>query len=361
VENRLPGFLASVCLHLTAAALLIFAPKPDFSPVPAGGIAVSGYVTLGKPGAAPREAKEESSAGGPVLPEKTPPPPPDASATPKTPAAPPEAQAPAAPPVQQAPPPEPPAPPAPPEPQTPPPEPVKNVPDAALRDPAAVPIPQNPEKVKSESPEPPKPPEKTEPPKKVEAPKKTEPAKKTEPPKKADAQKKPPAATAPQKDNLAGALAELSREVGRSGARRGGSGPGRQSQGGSRSLSGALAELGKEADGRGNGPSGSGPGGEGGDGYGVLGAYQDSIISRVRPNWALPARADRRSYTAVVNIKIDRDGAILEARIIRSSGNGFFDASVMQAVAATKTLEPPPHPDYADINISFTPESLGRQ
>jgi TonB family protein len=367
VENRLPGFFASVCLHLAAAALLILAPKPDISPVPAGGIAVSGYVTLGKPGAAPREAKEESAAGGgPVVPEKTPPSPPNAaaSATPKaqTPPAPPEPPVPQAPP----PPPEPPATPAPPVPQTPPPPPeaVKSVPDAPLRDPEAVPIPKTPEKAEVRTPEPPKPPEKAEPKKKDEPPKppqKAEAPKKTEPAKKAEAQKKPPAATKPQKDDLAGALAELSREVGKSNPRRGGSGPGTQNQGGSRSLSGALAELGKEADGRGNGPSGSGPGGEGGDGYGVLGAYQDSIISRVRPNWSLPARADRRSYTAVVNIKIDKDGAILEARIIRSSGNGFFDASVMQAVAATKTLEPPPHPDYADINISFTPETLGRQ
>ncbi|MDR2124782.1 MAG: cell envelope integrity protein TolA [Desulfovibrio sp.] len=366
MENRLPGFFASVCLHLAAAALLLFTPAPAVSPVSPGGIAVSGYVTLGKPGAAPREARDESRSGsGPVLPEKTPPPPDaSASATPKEqtpPAAPPPPEPRAAQEPQAL---EPPVPPAPPQ------EAVKSAPEAPLRDPEAVPVPKTPEKAETKTPEPPKPPEKAEPQKKVEspkppqkaeAPKKTEPVKKTEPPKKTEAQKKTPAARRPQTDNLAGALAELSREVVKSNPRRGGSGPGTQNQGGSRSLSGALAELGKEADGRSNGPSGSGPGGDGGDGYGVLGAYQDSIISRVRPNWSLPARADRRSYTAVVNIKIDKDGTIMEARIIRSSGNGFFDASVMQAVAATKTLEPPPHPDYADINISFTPESLGRQ
>ncbi|MDR2800263.1 MAG: TonB C-terminal domain-containing protein [Desulfovibrio sp.] len=90
----------------------------------------------------------------------------------------------------------------------------------------------------------------------------------------------------------------------------------------------------------------------------MLGAYHESVISRVRPNWVLPARADRKNYTAVVNIKIDKDGTILEARIVKPSGNTFFDSSVMQAVAATRTLEPPPHAGYSDIDISFTPESL---
>jgi TonB family protein len=367
VENRLPSFLASACLHLAAAALLFLAPRNDIRPVPAGGIAVSGYVTLGKPGAAPREAKNETaSAGdGSAVPEKTPPPPsePSASSAPpapaaqQTPPAPPETQTPAGPPTdrQEAS--------ATREPRTPPPpaEVPKNTPEASPRDPSAVPIPKNPEKTEVKTPEPPNPPPKPEPPKKTEPPKKNEPPKKVEPPKKGEPPKKPPAASKPPQDDLAGALAELGREVSGKNPKRGGSGPVGRGRSGDGALSGALADLGKEAGGRGNGPSGSGPGGDGGDGYGVLGAYQDSIISRVRPNWSLPARADRRSYTAVVNIKIDRDGVILEARIIRSSGNGFFDASVMQAVAATKTLEPPPHPDYADINISFTPETLSRQ
>jgi TolA protein len=207
-------------------------------------------------------------------------------------------------------------------------------------------VPKNPEKTEVNTPEPKKEPPKADPPKKNEAPKKP-PLKTPDPP------KKPPAAPKPQKDSLAAALAELSREAGRS-APRGNRAPSGQTRAGGRD----QAEAGGQANGDASGPS---PGGDGGDGYGALGAYQDSIISRVRPNWSLPARADRRSYTAVVNIKIDRDGAILEARIIRSSGNGFFDASVMQAVAATKNLEPPPLPDYSDINISFTPESLGRQ
>ena len=105
--------------------------------------------------------------------------------------------------------------------------------------------------------------------------------------------------------------------------------------------------------------SGHGPGGSGGDGYGVLGAYQDSIVSRVRPNWSWPGRTDRKNYTAVVNIQIEPDGTIKNARIVTSSGNAYFDATVLQALAATTNLEPPPDPSYGDINIRFTPEGLG--
>jgi colicin import membrane protein len=356
VENRLSGFLVSACLHLAAAALLLLAPGDGDRPAPAGGIAVSGYVTLGKPGTAPGEARQERAAegGGPASSGNAPPPPPKAAASPASPP-PPETRASS----------------SPPEPRTPPApaEAVKSAPESPRNDPSAVPIPENPEKMKPRTPEPPKTPPKTEPPKKTEVPKKPEvpevpkkpeAQKKPEVPKKPEPANKPPASSKPRKDDLSGALAELSREVSGKNTRRDG-GAGGQNQGGNRALSGALAELGKEAKGRGDGASGSGPGGDGGDGYGVLGAYQDSVISRVRPNWSLPARADRRSYTAVVNIKIAKDGTILEARIIRSSGNGFFDASVMQAVTATKALEPPPHPDYSDINISFTPEALGRQ
>ncbi|MDL2316092.1 TonB C-terminal domain-containing protein, partial [Desulfovibrio sp. OttesenSCG-928-A18] len=154
------------------------------------------------------------------------------------------------------------------------------------------------------------------------------------------------------------ALAALDQEVkgkrGKTGER-GGRGTGQ-------SLSSALTELDKELKAGGSGPDaqGTGPGGSGGDGYGILGAYQDSIISRVRENWSWPGRTDRRNFTAVVNIQIASDGTIKSARLVSPSGNNFFDATVMRAIATTAVLEPPPHPGYSNIDISFSPEALAQ-
>jgi TonB family protein len=96
-----------------------------------------------------------------------------------------------------------------------------------------------------------------------------------------------------------------------------------------------------------------GPGGSGGDGIGILGDYLQVIHSRVRANWSFPARADRRQYTTLVNIRIAPDGAITHIRMLRSSGSSFYDSSVENALRRTARFEPPPRPDLMDINIEF--------
>ena len=319
--ERFLSLLLSICLHLCLLAFAIFWPTDAGKPpaMPEGRF-ISGMISIGKAGKdaeGGRQALPEAARGRP---EKTKPierPTSDAEPVkPSTPVT---------------------------TPDKPEPKPTPNPVEKPVKkpEPDAVPIPKDPEKKTPPKPEPaPKPPEK--------------PAEQTKPAtKKESGEKKKPA----PKESLDSALADLSKQVGSPKGKA--SGKGTASGGKGQDLSSALADLGKQVGSAGGASSGTGPGGSGGDGYGVLGAYQDSIISRVRPNWSWPGRTDRRNYTAVVNIQIDKDGSIRNARIVSSSGNSFFDATVLRAVSATVTLEPPPGPEYADIDISFTPEALG--
>lgn len=360
--ERLVSFLLALCLHLAIATLALFWPSPKMLVEAPRGAFIPGIITIGKAGkdiAGSKQEIPEPSRGRPDKPRSIDKPQADASKTvasvakPDKPAPKPDVKPIAKPepaPVEQPPvkaidkPAE--------TPVTPPVEKAVETPA-----PDSIPIPREPEKppVKPAEPVKPEPPaDKPEP-----APKEEPPVKKPEPP----AQKpKPPAQKPtppkpPSKSNLDNALADLNKQVG--GTRQNASGKGAAPKGKGQDLSSALSDLGKQVGSSGGANSGRGPGGSGGDGYGTLGAYQDSIISRVRPNWSWPGRTDRRNYTAVVNIQIDPDGSITNARIISSSGNSFFDATVLRAVAATHSLEPPPNPAYADINISFTPEALG--
>lgn len=196
-------------------------------------------------------------------------------------------------------------------------------------EPGAVPIPKEPDKPKS-----------------VERPK--EPEKKADKP---EAQKKPETKKTPAKkdDDLAGALASLGQQVkrdekGKSGGRRD-------------AVAGALDDLKKQQGGPGEGGPGMGSGGDG-DGVGALGSYVESVISRVKPNWSYVEPANRRNFTAVVNIRIDKDGTIREARIVEPSGNPYFDGTVMSAIRVTARLEPPDSPEMMDLNIAFSPDAL---
>jgi TonB family protein len=61
-----------------------------------------------------------------------------------------------------------------------------------------------------------------------------------------------------------------------------------------------------------------------------------------------------------VNIKIGADGTIQNYRLKTSSGNPYFDSTVQNAIQATRILEPPPSPEYMDMDVSFSSEALSR-
>lgn len=314
--DRPSSFLCSLILHLAVAALVLFWPAsvpPPSTITP--GIMVSGLVTLGKQGKATPDARQETPKSrkgegqGKVEPPSEPKPEIKPEPKPET--------------VPQ-----------------PKPEPKPEIKPQPKPEPDAALIPKEPEK-KPEKPKPePKPESKPKPEEKKPAPKPEE--KKPEPKPKPE-----------KKEDLANALADLGKEVGGDsrGSGRGQRAPGR---GKGSALSSGLDDLAKQIGGAGEDDTGRGPGGAGGDGLGVRGGYLDSIHSRVKNNWSWPGRADRLTFTTRIRISIAPSGAISSWQVVRSSGNDGYDNSVIQALLQTHNLEPPPEPQYREVEIGFT-------
>lgn len=323
--DRLPSLLLSLILHLAVAALVLFWPAPratlsDITP----GTLVSGLVTLGKAGKAVPDSRQETPKSrkgeGQAEPQKA-----DPAPDPK--------------PQDQ------------PRPQVTP-EPKPEVKPEALPDPDAAQIPKDPEKKPEEKKPEPKPEPKPEEKKPEEKKPEVKPEPKPKPEEKKPEEKKPE--PKPKKeDDLASALADLGKQVGGDsrGGRTGQAAPGR---GKGNALSSGLDDLAKQIGGGGDDASGRGPGGSGGDGLGVRGGYLDSIHSRVKNNWSWPGRADRLKFTTRIRISIAPNGSITSWQVISSSGNDGYDNSVIQALLQTRNLEPPPEPQYREVEIGFT-------
>lgn len=73
--------------------------------------------------------------------------------------------------------------------------------------------------------------------------------------------------------------------------------------------------------------------------------------------WAQPSSVSRSAgLTAVVSIRVMRDGSITRRSMVRSSGNSVMDRSVMDAVESVKQLQALPAGmtgAYQDIIINF--------
>ena len=95
-----------------------------------------------------------------------------------------------------------------------------------------------------------------------------------------------------------------------------------------------------------------------GDGAGILGTYQQSLVSRIKPHWEYGGRTDRRNPQAMVRIYISPDGAIRDAKVEQSSGDAAFDGSILKAIRDTGRVEPPPTPALGQVLIGFAYEAL---
>jgi TonB family protein len=80
--------------------------------------------------------------------------------------------------------------------------------------------------------------------------------------------------------------------------------------------------------------------------------YYDQIEQRVRQNWSPPENLDpgEADFVTVVSLSILPDGKIEKSWVEKSSGNRFFDESVMRAILKSNPLPPPP--------IEFTSSTL---
>jgi len=72
--------------------------------------------------------------------------------------------------------------------------------------------------------------------------------------------------------------------------------------------------------------------------------YYDQIEQRVRQNWSPPEHYDPRleDLLTVVSLSILPDGKIQQSWVEKSSGNRYFDESVMRAILKSNPLPPPP-------------------
>jgi TonB family protein len=73
--------------------------------------------------------------------------------------------------------------------------------------------------------------------------------------------------------------------------------------------------------------------------------YATAIYNAVKSNWSVPTGlsiGDLANLEAPIVIRISEDGTILEPRLRKSSGNGLYDDSCIQAVQATRHVPPPP-------------------
>jgi colicin import membrane protein len=75
-------------------------------------------------------------------------------------------------------------------------------------------------------------------------------------------------------------------------------------------------------------------------------AYATAIFEAVRKNWTTPSGlvsdAELGRLTATVRIRVGDDGTINDSKLLKSSGNTYFDDSCVAAVQATRKVPPPP-------------------
>jgi colicin import membrane protein len=74
----------------------------------------------------------------------------------------------------------------------------------------------------------------------------------------------------------------------------------------------------------------------------------------VEQAWVLPPGFQRESLQAVVRVSLDAGGRVLaEPRIVRRSGDPWYDESVVRAIQKASPLPPPP--EAGDWEFEFRP------
>jgi TonB family protein len=75
-------------------------------------------------------------------------------------------------------------------------------------------------------------------------------------------------------------------------------------------------------------------------------AYATAIFEAVRKSWTAPSGlvsdAELGRLMATVRIRVGEDGTISDAKLLRSSGNSYYDDSCIAAIQTTRKVPPPP-------------------
>lgn len=96
-------------------------------------------------------------------------------------------------------------------------------------------------------------------------------------------------------------------------------------------------------------------------------AYFRALDERIRENWIVPAlgRTDAGNLTVQIRITIEKDGRVTNVKMEKSSGNRFFDDSVLRAIGKASPLPVPPDQlrgteDHYDGGFRFFESGGGR-
>lgn len=94
------------------------------------------------------------------------------------------------------------------------------------------------------------------------------------------------------------------------------------------------------------------------DAHRALSALIDRIVAKVERNWRKPPQT-AADLSVTIQVKVDRGGQILFAKVVQSSGDRFFDQSAELAVRKSSPLPFPSNPKYYELinqfNLKFKP------
>jgi len=93
--------------------------------------------------------------------------------------------------------------------------------------------------------------------------------------------------------------------------------------------------------------------------YSAIGALVGRIGAKVRENWNKPL-GSMTGLETVISVKVQRTGEVVSVKVVKSSGDHFFDQSAENAVYKAAPLPFPDEPRYyefiKEFNFKFVPD-----
>ncbi|MDE0921243.1 MAG: cell envelope integrity protein TolA, partial [Arenicellales bacterium] len=93
--------------------------------------------------------------------------------------------------------------------------------------------------------------------------------------------------------------------------------------------------------------------------YSAIGALVGRIGAKVRENWNKPP-GTMTGLETVISVKVKRTGEVVSVKVVKSSGNDYFDQSAENAVYKASPLPFPDEPRYyefiKEFNFKFVPD-----
>ncbi len=85
----------------------------------------------------------------------------------------------------------------------------------------------------------------------------------------------------------------------------------------------------------------------------VIVSYGEALVARLNAAWIRPPSLAGRDLRADVSFRVNRDGTLTNARIVRSSGNSLFDDSILAVFRSVRTVDRPPAQAARSYEITF--------